>query len=238
MPKRRKSRADPTPGQAIVNALWEGMRKLGIVSGRTPAEAVIADWIARDCPLDARAEASDRLAKSIVDVADRYWKNIERLRQLPSDDPEHHFTDVDGNPFTPEYDSGAAPDDTLLKIIERPAAYIQPEWSGLQATAGQRRALWMVSSIGIRTLAAVHEIWQALPAEKRPKHPLQPVLLAWHKRAGAQYRVKRQGSLVEWHRADPADMRLLDIGEAPSMRDLAEDAQNGPAAIWKPADPR
>ena len=231
MPKRTKQRPRSRT-QAIIDALWQGMRARKTASGRAPTEADLADFVASsDCPLDARADASERLATVMAGETERHFDAVERVMTIPADSPDHRAEDVGLESTIPEFVALADPREALgegmadgltwRELLAR-ARDSAPYWMGISDTGDGPRTIHAMTAIGVRPLATIHAAWDTMPRTNRPKHPLAPVLHAWHNRGGPQFTPIRRGSVMDWHRADPGDMRLLDPGDAPAISEQAQ----------------
>ena len=226
--RARRKRPPKGPGQNAVAAVWQAMREARLVSGRCPAEMAVADFLTGpDCPLDAREEAEARLAAVLREEIARWYDDMVRTMSREA----RHAEDVlqeefGGVPARMVHD--APPGVTLGEIVLKEKSWPDtlarirdhlPHLTGIEPTRGAPRTIQVLAPNGIRTLAEIHALWSGMSADQKPKHPLAPILLAWYRREGPLFQPAQRGALMEWHRADTSDMRLLDPGDAPPLSD-------------------
>ena len=157
-----EARSGPEIVTALARAVWaKDSPGKDCPPDRTPTAAALARWLP-ECPEAAQLEAGERLAAlyGLSDGGGCRWRPGRTVMGRT-----WRYNARTGKPQEIPNPTGIPVGTQLLTLLawERPSPG-RPGWGSMGK------------------LEEVHEVWLALPAEDRPKHPLAPLVQAWQGR--------------------------------------------------------
>ena len=184
----------------------------------TPDEHALAGWL-DTAPAEARAEAGRILAEIMAGDLAELAAQAQRLRVM------RPRADASPDPLAGR---AARVVNGIGRFAVTPCAY----WIAMtpaERNARELRAV-LIAAGARRVLRLSHVIaaWRDLQSAGATADPVGPLVAAWQAEAlarRAHFQPATRGSVMEWHRADAGDMRLLDPGDAPPVSSMADEAQ-------------